>query len=387
MESPPKPRAARCVKRYNSVTVDDRQRTGTYLFITPGKIERLTGGSIYNRVLRDSLVERGARVLTLSLPDLPYFLGLMAGIFIAPWVAIRLINRSYDAIILDSWAHPSLALFNLASRGASRPRTVAIVHQLRSVERRGRAARFIAEYVERAGLSSSDLIVTVSDFMRGKIEELLIAAPPIVVARPGSDRRPQRVGRPRSGPGADSKSGPVRLLFVGNCARRKGLDLLVGALPRVEGPRVTLDVVGSLEFEPRFAAAMLREVDRLGLREVVKFHGRVPDDALERLYRGADLFVMPSRYEGYGIVYAEAMRAGLPLIAVDSGAVREIVREGENALLVPPRDPSALARAITLLAGDADLRSRFARRSLDLARELPTWGRMCEQVMGAIKRL
>ena len=330
--------------------MDDKQRPAKYLFITPGKIDRISGGSIYNRMLRDSLVRRGARVITLSVPDLPYFPGLLSSIIIALWIAVRLINNRCDAIILDSWAHPTLALFNLASRRADL-RVVSIVHQLRCVERPGGAARFIAESIERASLARSDLIITVSDFMRQKIEELLEATPPIFVARPGCD--PRREKSDRSG---GIKTGPVKLLFVGNCARRKGLDLLVRAISQVPLSLVSLDVAGSLDFEPGFAAELRREVARLGINEVVRFHGRVSDDSLERLYEESDLFVMPSHYEGYGIVYAEAMRAGLPVIAVNAGPVREIVRAGENALLVPPRDPRALAEAITRLAGDRRLR-------------------------------
>jgi glycosyltransferase involved in cell wall biosynthesis len=360
--------------------VYNKQQPGAYLLITPGKIDRLTGGSIYNRILRDSLVERGARVRTLSLPDPPYFASLLLSIIIAPWIAIRLINRNYDAIILDSWAHPTLALFSLALRHASDIRIVAIVHQLRGLESRAGAARFIAESIERASLARSDLIVTVSDFMRRKVEDLLGADRPILVARPGCDLRRQKVDI------TDKylKRGPVRLLFVGNCVRRKGLDLLVSALSQVEGASVRLDLAGSLEFDPEFAAELRRRVDRLGLKDVVSFHGRVSDDELERLYLESDLFVMPSYYEGYGIVYAEAMRAGLPIIAQDAGAVREIVRAGENALLVPPDDPRALAEAITRLAGDGDMRNRFARRGLELARELPTWGDTCEQIIRAL---
>jgi glycosyltransferase involved in cell wall biosynthesis len=360
--------------------VYNKQRPGAYLFITPGKIDRLTGGSIYNRILRDSLVKRGARVRTLSVPDPPYFPSLLLSVIIAPWVALRLINRSYDAIILDSWAHPTLALFSLALGRASRPRVVAIVHQLRSVERRAGASRFIAESIERASLARSDLIITVSDFMRRKVEELLGADRPILVARPGCDLRRHEADKADKG----VKAGPVRLLFVGNCARRKGLDLLISALSQVKRTHVRLDLVGSLDFDPQFVAELRRSVDLLGLKEVVSFHGRVSDDALERLYRESDLFVMPSYYEGYGIVYGEAMRAGLPIIAQDAGAVREIVREGENALLVPPDDPRALAEAITRLAADVDMRDRFARRSLELARELPTWEGTCEQIIRAL---
>jgi glycosyltransferase involved in cell wall biosynthesis len=85
-------------------------------------------------------------------------------------------------------------------------------------------------------------------------------------------------------------------------------------------------------------------------------------------------------YEGFGIVLAEAMQAGLPIVATRIGPVSEIVREGENALLVPPADLAALAGAIRRLADDPMLRDKFGRRSRELACSLPTWKQTCDSV-------
>jgi glycosyltransferase involved in cell wall biosynthesis len=85
-------------------------------------------------------------------------------------------------------------------------------------------------------------------------------------------------------------------------------------------------------------------------------------------------------YEGYGIVLAEAMQAGLPIVATRIGPVNEIVREDENALLVPPADSTALAGAIRRLATDPMLRDSFGRRSRELAGSLPTWKQTCDSV-------
>jgi glycosyltransferase involved in cell wall biosynthesis len=231
--------------------------------------------------------------------------------------------------------------------------------------------------------------------MRREIENLIGDEPPIIIASPGCDSQREispRENHPRessiTGPTSEGlERGPVRLLFVGNCARRKGLHHLIRALSTLRDPLVTLDVVGDCAFDPSYTKELQDEIASLCLREAVTFHGRVSDEALRSFYARADLFVMPSSYEGFGIVYAEAMRAGLAIIACDTGPAAEIVSAGENALLVPHGDTSALADAIHALAGDAELRKLYGRRSIELARRLPTWDDTCKRVFEGISSL
>lgn len=344
------------------------------LFIVPGDLGRLTGGSIYNLHLLDHLRARGLTTDVVSVPDPPYFAALFIGLFLTPRLLARLARGKYSLVIEDNWAHPSLVAFNLACRAARRVRIVRIVHQLRWVEREGRISKALAFRLERASLASSRLVITVSAFMRRRIEEMLggeaeISAG-IVVAPPGCDHRGVT---PSDHERRDGQGPPLRLLFVGNCTRRKGLHHLIDALARLDDVPVKLDVVGDCAFEPSYYRKVRRAVSEKGLEGVVSFHGRVSGDLLEQFYCDAQVFVLPSSYEGFGIVCAEAMRAGLPVIASSSGPARELVRENENALLAPPGDARALAMTIRKLALDPQMRARFGRRSRELSKRLPTW--------------
>jgi glycosyltransferase involved in cell wall biosynthesis len=112
----------------------------------------------------------------------------------------------------------------------------------------------------------------------------------------------------------------------------------------------------------------------------VTFHGAISHEVLGRFYSRANVFTFPSLYEGFGIVLAEAMQAGLPIVATRIGPVNEIVRKDENALLVPPADSAALAGAIRRLATDPALRDNFGRRSRELAGSLPRWKQTCDSI-------
>jgi len=350
----------------------------TALFLTPGDIRRQTGGSIYNRKLAESLTERGFRLDVVTVPDLPWFAGLVAGVVIAPLLLLRLARRKYDVVIEDGWTLPATFLFNVAC-SMSGLRLVIIVHQVRSQAMK-LPARFIARMVERVSLRAAQLIVTVSGFISGEVERLVGSNQRIALAPPGSvpllDATRDR---------GTSKGVPLGLLFVGNCTRLKGLDYLIAAFGLLHDTPVRLDVVGDVSFEPRYYKKLVRQAKALGVSERVVFHGAVSHEELGRFYSEADVFTFPSLYEGFGIVLAEAMHAGLPIVTTRTGAVDEILREGENALIVPAADSEALAGAIRLLAANSDTRAAFGRRSRELADSLPTWKQTCDDVCHRIE--
>lgn len=314
-----------------------------------------------------------------TVPDLPYLACLIAGVVIAPRLLLRLARRKYDLVIEDGWAHPTTLLFNVACRLRGKVRLVIIVHQVRWQAMKP-PLRFIVRMVEQVTLRCAHLIVAVSRFIGGEVERLAGSSERIAVGPPGS--------APLSGARwvrGDDEAVPLRLLFVGNCTRLKGLDHLIAALGLLADIQLRLDVVGDVSVEPRYYKKLVRQAKALGVSERITFHGAVSHDYLGDFYSRADIFTFPSLYEGFGIVLAEAMRAGLAIVATRTGATHEIVSEGENALIVPPADSLALAHALRRLAGDAALREDFGRCSRELARSLPTWKQACDNVCDQIE--
>jgi len=152
-----------------------------------------------------------------------------------------------------------------------------------------------------------------------------------------------------AGPEPPAPPGEPRLALVGRLIPIKGHEVLLEALARVrnELPGVTLELAGEGPLEPDLRAT----VARLGLGETVAFLGRVAPPA--PVYERAEIVVVPSFGEGFGMVALEAMERGRAVIASDAGGLPEIVEAGETGLIVPPADASALAAAIVELAGDA----------------------------------
>jgi len=360
--------------------------TPSVLFVVPGKITRLTGGSLYDKKVADSLVEDGFSVDIVSVPDLSYFAGLICGLFIAPGLLLRLVRGRHQIVIEDGWVHPAALLFNIACRLSARTRLVIIVHQVRC-ERITLPFRFIARMVERASLRSAGLIVSVSAFINRGIEQLIGSEGNTIIALPGSDS-PLICPEPLKASPEDTEmdGAPLRLLFVGNCTRVKGLDYLIRALAMLDDLRLELDIVGDVTIEPRYYDRVQQKAKRLNVENRVRFHGALSCEHLGLFYSRADIFTFPSLYEGFGIVLGEAMHAGLAIVTTRIGPVDEIVREGENAFVVPSGDAAALARAIRTLSTDTTMRMRYGQRSRELAQTLPTWKQTCEKISSALER-
>ena len=152
---------------------------------------------------------------------------------------------------------------------------------------------------------------------------------------------------------------------------RKGILDLVQAWAVHERPGATLELIGETDVDTVYATSVHAAImDATGASIAVS--GPVDDATLGTAYAAADLFALPSRYEGYGIVYAEALAYGLPIIACDVRPVPELVG-GEAALLVPPGDVEALSEALDLLLGDPALRSRMSAAARRRVNRLPRW--------------
>jgi L-malate glycosyltransferase len=165
----------------------------------------------------------------------------------------------------------------------------------------------------------------------------------------------------------------ARWVSVGRLAPNKAIELAVMALLVVrahDDPAATLQVVGR-SVVPSYTAALRRFVDDMGLHDAVDFSGALSDAGLAAAVAGADVFVLTSGHEGFGVPVMEAMMLGVPVIANEAGALPEVV--GDGGLLVDANNPYAVADAVSRLLGDAELRATLARTArhridaLDLA--------------------
>ncbi len=221
--------------------------------------------------------------------------------------------------------------------------------------------------MERWAARIADRVIAVSaDNARDVREQYGVEGGSIGVVPNGV--RPERFhsGRP---------DGPT-VLFVGRLHQRKGLEHLLRAMPAVlrAVPDARLLVAGRGEREG-MVRALVRE---LGLERSVEMLGHVPDEALPDLYARASVFVMPSEYEGFGIVMLEAMASSVPVVAFRTGAAADLVRDGETGFLA---DPSSLGERIVRVLGGGAKAAAMGHRARELVEAEYTWARVAERTV------
>ena len=253
---------------------------------------------------------------------------------------------------------------------------IALVHHPLALETGIPAA--VAEdfhHRERAALGHAHrVIVTSPSTARLLAADYGVAPDRITVALPG--------GEPKARAARDA-GGPVELLAVGALVPRKGHDVLVSALAGLKEQSWRLTIAGDRTRNPATAAALDADIRAHGLADRIAILGAVPDAQLDALHAQADVFVLASRFEGYGMAFAAAIAHGLPVIGTTAGAIPETVPDGAG-LLVAPDDADALAAALRRLIGDAAERDRLAAAARAAAAKLPTWRQSAERFAGAI---
>jgi glycosyltransferase involved in cell wall biosynthesis len=345
-----------------------------FAFAVPGDLATPTGGYAYDRRLIAELRELGWEVDIVDLGEgFPF-----------PDAATRtaanerlLAIPSGQTIVIDGLALGVLP--EVAAQLANHGPVVALVHHPLALEWGLSATQAEAlRASERAALAHiSGVIVTSNATARLVAADYGVPAERITVAPPGNDPVPQSQG---------SSDGIVRLLAVGAVVPRKGFDVLVAALATLADLPWQLVIAGDLTRDRNTASALRTEIARSMLEDRVTLLGAVSPQRLASLYAAADAFVLASRFEGYGMAYAEAVSRGLPVIGTNAGAIPDTVPP-DAGLLVPPGDAVALTDALRRLLTEPDLRRRLAVAARAAAPSLPAWGRSTEIFAGALERL
>ena len=231
--------------------------------------------------------------------------------------------------------------------------------------------------LETAALALARKVVTTSPTTaRTLAADFAVPAHKITVAEPGTDPAPRATGT----------GSPVQLLAVGAVVPRKAYDLLVRALSPLADRDWRLTIAGPTDRSAEALAALRAAMLETGLGHRVTLLGAVDQQRLAELYAKADIFVMSSLYEGYGMVLGEAMARGLPIVCTTGGAAAETAPD-TAAIKVPPGDQAALTAAIGRLIDEPDLRARMADAAWAAAQGLPRWEDTARAIANVIKGL
>ncbi|WP_404296492.1 glycosyltransferase family 4 protein [Halomonas sp.] len=342
--------------------------------IVAGDPGQFTGGYIYDARIVSALRDRGRSVEVVGLE----------GRFPAPDdLARESMARALSVlpdgarVVIDGLAMGGLP--EVIAPHADRLAIIALVHHpLADETGLDEATRLHFLDSETRALALARRVIVTSRWTARGLDRFGVASSRLRVVEPGVEAAPLAASA------LDLEaSGPRRLLCVATLVPRKGHDVLLEALAALQDRDWRLEVVGSHDRDPDHAVGLFAAARRLGLEERILWAGERDAAGLAAAYHRAELFVLASRYEGYGMVVTEALSRGLPVVTTTGGALIDTL-PAQAGLAVPPGDARALGDALAAWLDDAELRRRLRRGAREARHGLSNWQQAGDRFLSAL---
>lgn len=346
-----------------------------WYFLVPGSIDRPTGGSQYDRHIAAGLQALGMDLEVVELPgafpqtDSTAQKALTDGLAALP---------DASAVIIDGLVFGALP--EAFAQHADRLSLIALIHHPLSDETgldSSARMQFLASEAQALALATG--VIATSDFTARRLAELGLYNGQVYVIPPGAERRAQATG---------SGLTPTnwQLLCIGSLIPRKAQHVLIEALATIKARSWQCQIIGSNTLNPAYAEQLSAQILTAGLSDRVQLWGTVSDTERDHAYASADLFILPSVYEGYGMVITEAIAHGLPVITTTGGALAETL-PSQAGLSVAPGDASALARALHQVMSDVALAATLRAGAHKARQQLIGWQARVQQFHQALEAL
>jgi glycosyltransferase involved in cell wall biosynthesis len=344
-----------------------------YVSCSGDDLRRLTGGILYDRMIGERFREKGWDVKYFDIESMPRFMKFLK--FPSKGFLQRR-SDSFDILLTDLGNSTIVMGFQKwASRRGML--TAMICHHFRSGLEKTALRRLLYRFSEKSVVRSADLLIANSMLTMDTLLSMGRKRQDMVLAPPGLQ---YSVAESRS---VDGK--PSEILAVCSIEPRKGILEMIRALHSsgLDGARLT--IVGELDGGSVYARRVAGLIEDLQMESRVRLSGKLDDQALKEAYEKADVFMLLSKWEGYGMSIAEAMAHGLPVLTTNAGAIPQLVKHGVSGLMVDPHDWPKAGEYLKALFGDRDLRARLSRSALESAVSFPTWDDTTEAVFEAVR--
>lgn len=329
-----------------------------------GELEKESGGYLYDRRLVQHLKRSSFEVDVISLDKEEDDLSNIKNNFLDTY---KMKLERYDLLLQDELCF--LSLFELNDRLKEDIEIVSIVHHLSCEAERDKEKRKMWRYFEKSYLESVDRFILNSEPTYSSVEDL-DGKVDGVTAPPGKDHLDVTLGD-------EVTNEEMEILFVGNFTPTKCIDVILQAVRRLED--VKLRLVGDVEWDEEYGEKIKKMIGEME-KGKVEVLGRVDKNRLKKEYRRADVFLLPSKYEGYGISMIEALGHHIPVIATARGGPKEIIEDGKEGFLVEPENVDELRTKLKYLRDNSVERKEMGENARARYEELPTWEESMEKV-------
>lgn len=343
--------------------------------LVAGDPNQYTGGYIYDARISRALNAAGRPIETIGLAGRFPEADDTAEAALSAALAAR---ADGESVIIDGLVFGALP--DVVERESKRLRLIALVHHPLADESGidGALADHLFESERRALAHAAHVIVTSAFTARRLVGAYGVVRHGLDIVEPGLDKPAQHAPRARNT--------TPRLLCVASLIPRKGHTVLIEALAQLIDLDWRCDCIGDIERDPACVNDVRQAIDRHGLGQRVHLTGSRPPDTLSAAYTSADLFVLPSYYEGYGMVVTEALAHGLPVITTTGGALADTLPD-DAGVAVPPGDADMLADSLRRLLSDPEAHDALAAGASRAAAALPDWDQAGARFASVLDRI
>lgn len=338
-----------------------------FYLLAPETENLYTGGFLYNdHISRNLYDQESFTYLLLPLQEL--------------MTRIPKLDRRENTLILDSLLFQQADDLNrlLARRAAS---VILLAHYLPSLDPLlSTKSRQILAKKENMLFQVTDGACVPSRYLKDEVARRGLARETIIICPPGIDQR--LLAHRKGGTGGD-----VQILTVANWTRSKGHLFLLEVLTELAHLSWTWHIVGDTEIDPELVGAFRSKIAQTGLSSRVRIHGALPPAETQDSFKKADLFIMASLTESYGMVFAESLAAGLPAIGNRVGGVPEIIAHEQTGFLCEPKNRSEWRDHLETLLSSPGSRELMRTAAVEQRRNLASWEVTAETFIGLLNRL
>ena len=346
-----------------------------------------TGGELYNYKISQYLKKNNIEQEFISFHKYRSLIWLgkipIIGDLLVSFILAILLYKYKGIFIEDHYFSRYLFFTNVLQRVIRKSPVLTIVHLFYQYESHDKLLirRWINGCIEQFHLMFASEIITSSEYSKREIQSLGISNRRIHVFYPGLDRDKFVNLTPTA-----EDIGKRKILCIANFIPRKGIVYLIDALAQIPKSEFTLHLVGHADKDFFYYQKILTRVKELDLEKKVVFHDGKDRENIKYLYSTSDIFVLPSLKETFGIVLVEAMHYKLPIITTNISAMPDLVKDGENGLLVPPQNSQALANALKILITEPELRKQMGERGYQISQSFD-WDKTSDLFLKFLKSL
>ncbi len=356
---------------------------------TTSSEDRITGGQVYTNKVLQHLSARGVNVKEIhpANPQRSLWSFLRANVAFIRQLA-QVSDRS-SVILQDFYCHPWFFIAGLWNRLFGTHHHVVFVQLFYHRTQPTGLLNFLDNIVTRISLYCADVIIANSEATAVECQRLAGRTVPVHVIYPGCDL-PNNLSTAETS--THNHGDEIQLLSISNYERRKGihelLDMMIvlRRLSATSSTCIKLIVAGKPDIDPDYTRGLKAFIEEQDTGSDIRLVGYKDRAQVLELFASSDLFVFASKEEGFGMVIAEATKAGLPIVAMDLPPLRQMVHDGENGFLVPQGDVQAMAQKVAMIVVDPELRRIMGEASKEISKHAaPSWDEVCEQFYRVLK--